>query len=199
MAVGVCFLGAIGGKKQFRTREGDASAVSGGNRFLWTMIAGVLASLAGVYRTVQYGGSFNYGTSADISYFMNIALVLLLAGILIPNMKRSYSEALFGHLAVVFAALTLGTFIITFSYLNLDQSVQMISFAVIGLLLMIPNILIYKQKREAEPVGPIDLPADTTWPGGDTAEVPEKTAEPVREEYDDGQIGEEEKKPETDE
>ncbi len=196
MAVGVCFLGAIGGKKQFRTHEGDVSGVSGGNRFLWTMIAGILASLAGVFRTVQYG-TFNYNMSADISSFMNITLVLLLAGILIPNMKRSYSEALFGYLAVVFAALTLGTFIITFFYMNLDQGVQIISFAVIGLLLMIPNILIYRQKKEAVPVGPVDLPADATRPGGDTAEVPGETAEPAPEEADDGQTGEEETKPEA--
>jgi hypothetical protein len=81
--------------------------------------------------------------------------------------------------------------------MNLDQSVQIISFAVIGLLLMIPNILIYRQKKETEPVGPVDLPADATRPGGDTAEVPGETAEPAPEEADDGQTGEEETKPEA--
>ena len=197
IAAGVCFLGAIGGKKQFHTHEGDVSGVSGGNRFLWTMIAGILASLAGVYRTVHYS-AFNYSMSADVTYLMYIALILLLAGILIPNMKRNYSEALFGYLAVVFAALTLGAFMVMFSYLGLEQGAQMISFAVTGLLLMIPNILIYKQKKEAETAGLTDIPADTTWPAENTAVALEKPAEPVRKENDDGQNGDEEKKPEAD-
>ena len=149
LAIGLCFVGAIGGGRLFRTFGEDTVKDGGGNRFLWSVVAGVLAAMAGIFQIVRMR-AYSMNPAGDMSYTVSIFLVLITAGILIPNMRGSYSEALFGFLAVVFAAFAYGMLSMMFSYLGFAVSVQYIVYAIFALLLLIPNLLIYKNKKEPD-------------------------------------------------
>ena len=140
------FQGAIGGKRTFRAFEGDQSPVGGGERLVWSIAAGALAALAGVFQTVRLR-VFNT-SSTDMYTLCNIVFVLLLAGILIPNMRESYGEALCGLLSVPIGALSYGTIVFTMMYIGISTGIQYMVLALFGLLLLIPNLLIYKRKKD---------------------------------------------------
>lgn len=147
LAIGLCFAGAAGGARLFHTFESDTSEVTGGNRFLWSLVAGVLAALAGVYQTARLR-TYAIGSYSDTYQMVTVFFVLITAGILIPNMRKSYSEALFGFLSVIFAALSHGTINMLCSYLGATSAILYSIYGIVGLLLLIPNILIYKSRKD---------------------------------------------------
>ena len=142
LALGLCFLGSLGLKK-------PAREISGGGRFVWTVVAGALAALAGALQAVRMstavptlGSGYNEQT---------IVPVLLAAGILIPNARRSQGEAIFGLLSIVFAALAHAMTATSFAMLALDFNVQRFIHAILGTLFLIPNLLIYRSFRDDPP------------------------------------------------
>jgi len=148
IAIGVCFLGAIGGKKLFHLNTDDEPEVSGGNRFLWSVIAGILAGLAGIFQAFRTQ-QIHFNFASDYTYLVSLFFILITAGILIPNVRRTYGEALFGLLAIVFATLAFGVLNIICMVMGTASTESYIIYAVFGLLLLIPNLLIYKKRDTA--------------------------------------------------
>ncbi len=148
VAVGMCFVGAIGGRKLFRTFEGEAQEVGGGGRFLWSVIAGALAALAAVV-TVARMSAFMPSTDSD-GRFMTACFILLTAGILLPNRRRSYSEALFGFLSVVIAACAYGMLNTLMLLLNISAQFFYVIYGILALLMVLPNLLVCSRPGEPE-------------------------------------------------
>lgn len=147
IALGVCFFGAVGGKKLFRMETDEEPGVSGRNRFLWSVIAGMLAALAGIFLAIR-NQRLHINIGSDSTYQVILFFILVTAGILIPNVRRTYTEALFGLLAIPFAAFAFGTVDALCAYLRLETAVTYIIYAVAGLLLLIPNLLVCRRKKE---------------------------------------------------
>ena len=147
IGVAVCFLGAIGGKKLFRLNADDTPEVSGGNRFLWSVIAGMLAAMAGIFQAIRIQ-QLRINIGSDSTYQVAIFFILVVAGILIPNVRRTYGEALFGLLSIIFAAFAYSVLNIICAVIGTETTVNYIIYAVFGLLLLIPNLLIYRKKKE---------------------------------------------------
>ena len=145
-AVGLCFAGAAGSARLFRPFEGGSAAGGGAGRFLWHVAAGALAALAGAFQAFRLR-AFTPSGDAAVTLGMT-ALVLLAAGILIPNMRGSYGEALFGLLAVPVCALTLAAVNTSLSMQGADPGPVYIVLSVLGLLLLIPNLLIYRRGKD---------------------------------------------------
>lgn len=150
----VSILGGLG--RHVSTNEGDdAPRPGGGMRFVWTLIAGALAGLAGAALTVRIrGASPNNFTSANELY---IIPALLFGGALIPNLRRTTGEGICGGLAVLFGTVAYEAIMLFFSVLGLDMGLQRVLAFVICGLLLIPNLAIGRGNAKKKP-GPYSYP-----------------------------------------
>ena len=153
LALGLCFLGSLGARKP----------ATGGKRFLWTTISGVLAALAGALLAIRTSvASPTLGSGYNEQAILPI---LLAAGILIPNARRSMGEAIFGLLSIVFAAMAHALLSTSMSVLALDPNVSRFIHAILGVLFLIPNLLICRSFRD-EPSAdvPVSTPSKPSTP-----------------------------------
>ena len=149
IAIGACFLGAAGRGKLFRINEAD-TAVRGSERFLWSIFAGILAAFAGILQSARVG--YFHVNLFSSTNALAIFPVLMMAGILIPNLCGSYAESLFGFLAILLCSLAHGFISYFFNYLGAAPSSQTFVFTLLGLLFLIPNILIFSRRRTPDGV-----------------------------------------------
>ena len=164
----VCFLGAIGGKSAFATNTVDAASSGGAGRFVWMTVSGLLAAFAGAFQAT-------YMATALPSMFSNYNLyvifpTLVIAGILIPNARRSAGEAIFGLLAVAFAALAYAFLQFTSLSAGLPSYTFYLIHCASALPFMIPNLLIYRKLGGDAAPAAEDYPiADSrAWTAGDS-------------------------------
>lgn len=147
VAAAVCILGGLGKHASPETGE-EGEQPSGASRFLWTMIAGALAGLAGVVYVARARAFIPSAFSSCIE--MYILPALLLGGMLIPNFRRSTGEAVLGMVAVVLAGLCVGFISMYLMIIGLDVMFQRLVMGIVSALLLIPNILIRRGKKKAE-------------------------------------------------
>ena len=143
-AAALAILGSLGRQASPSANAGEPEP-SGGMRFLWSVIAGAVAGLGGAVMVVRLGG----GQPVLFSNYneMTIVPVLLLAGILIPNVRRSTGEAIMGGLAVLLAVLGFAMISMYFSIMALDMYAQRVAIGILCALLLIPNLLICRGDR----------------------------------------------------
>ena len=146
VVAGLCFAGTAGAGQLFRSDEGDKPARSGGNRFLWTMLAGALAGLAGITQVIRMSAATPalFSDTEFVSF-----IILMMAGALIPNVRGTRSESLFGFLAIVLASIAFACITVFFMVRGLDVYWQRILVSVMGLLFAIPNLRICRNRRPA--------------------------------------------------
>ena len=151
LAAAAAVLGGLG--RSFSTNRGDrAPRPGGGMRFLWTTIAGALAGLAGILMVARIGG---YQPNSYTNLLeLDIIPILLLAGVLIANVRHSAGEGIFGGVSVIFASIIFSAITMLMSRASIDAYYQRLLIMILSLLLLIPNILICRgQKRTPQPQG----------------------------------------------
>ena len=146
ITAGVSILGGLG--RHISTNDGDdAPKPGGGMRFVWTLIAGALAGMAGAAMTVRLrGASPNTFSNANE---MCIIPALLFGGALIPNLRHTTGEGICGGLAVFFGTVAFEAVMLFFSLLGMDSVLQRIMVFAISALLLIPNLAIGRRNADA--------------------------------------------------
>ena len=139
LVIGVCALGCIGGRGHFAYGP-NAPLSSGGGRFLWTVIAAFLAGLAGILMATRMGTAMP--TMFSDHNASVILPVLLAAGIMIPNLRGTVGQTIFGHVSVLLMALASACLSNAFNIMALNSFTQIVLHVVLALLFAIPNMLI---------------------------------------------------------
>ena len=145
IAATVCILSALGGESSPETGEDEAKG-SGGIRFIWTMIAGTLAGLGGAVYTIRTGAAGVSAFSGCNEFY--ILPVILLSGMLIPNLRRSMGESILAMVSVILAGLSVGFISTYLMILGVDAQGQRLIMGFFSALLLIPNILIGRGRRK---------------------------------------------------
>ena len=142
----VCILGGLG--KPASTNSNDpAPQPGGGTRFAWSLIAGALAGLAGILSVVR-NGTFSLSSFSGYNEW-SIVPALLIAGAMIPNLRRSKGEGICGGLAMIFSVVILNILTTLLYSGRIDVLGARIIQAVISVLFLIPNLLIGKKRNGA--------------------------------------------------
>lgn len=182
IGITVAILSGLG--RHVSTNEGDdAKRPGGGIRLVWTLIAGALAGLAGAFMVIRVGAfQPTFFSNYNESY---IIPALLFAGALIPNLRGTKGEGIWGGLAIIFGSVALATMLLLFSVWAVDTLTQRILVAVISILLLIPNILIGRGSKKqpqqyAQPMQYAEVPQYT---GTDTARYPQPPQPPQYPQY----------------
>ena len=146
ITVGISILGGLG--RHISTNNGDdAPKPGGGLRFVWTLIAGALAGLAGAAMAVRMRGASP--TTFSSANEMYIIPALLFGGALIPNLRHSTGEGICGGLAVFFGTVAFEAVMLFFSILGMTNVIQRILVFAISALLLIPNLAIGRRNADA--------------------------------------------------
>ena len=144
LAVVVCILGGLG--KPASTNSNDsAPQPGGGSRFVWSLIAGALAGLAGILNVARLG-TFSPSSFSGYNEW-TIVPALLIAGAMIPNLRRSKGEGICGGLALVFSVVIFNILTNLIYMGRIETLGARIIQAVISILFLIPNLLIGKKKN----------------------------------------------------
>jgi len=107
------------------------------NPFLPFLFSGLLSGCAGILITNR----LYTGTSTSFSFNPSYFLVLLLAGMFIPNVKKIKAHAFLGYLSIIIAAFTVQIISNIVNLIGINSDYQMIIFAFLSIILVIVNVI----------------------------------------------------------
>ena len=144
LAAAAAILSGLGRHAPMNTGD-SAPRPNGGARFLWSVIAGALAGLAGVLLTLR----ISYFQPSNFSGYNESTIIpgMLIAGALIPNLRRSAGEGICGGLAALFGGVSCFLLTQILYFTGMDTGVARVLLMVVSVLFLIPNLLIGKRKN----------------------------------------------------
>lgn len=109
-------------------------------------ISGALAAFAAVILGMRWGGTFVFVYTRMLTYI----LILALAGVGLPNVKKSKGGALMGYLSVMLAALGVSTHDTIFNVWGLSTVAWYINDAVLVIVFIILNVVLGSKAAKIE-------------------------------------------------